>query len=230
MNRELRVSAALLVSVVALAGCTEHGSKDAQRPSAAVSVPAPVPSVPEVPPASPSPSAWIQADDGMAPETSVVPAPSSVAPSPRTSTSAAPVKPSTRPATTAPAPKPPTTTAAPVKPTATAPQGNTIRIGSWVHGYVTAYGSQSALDRCNVVEWDDRWFAGHDWCGYAFWANLGVGQTITLTGPHAGTYTVTNRVYLPTQGGKAPELPAFDLVFQTCKGSGTELILARKTG
>src|SRR5262245_52674650 len=119
--------------------------------------------------------------------------------------------PTTQRPTTRPAPRP--TTVQPAQPapspTSAAPRGNTLTVGTWTHGYVTAYGSQRALDRCDVVEWEPLWFAGHNYCGYQFWAYLTKGQKITLTGRNAGTYVVTALVYLPYQGGKKPALPAY---------------------
>jgi hypothetical protein len=37
-------------------------------------------------------------------------------------------------------------------------------------------------------------------------------------------------VYLPYQGGQKPPLPAHDLALQTCKGSGTQIVLAVRVG
>lgn len=199
-----------------------------------------------VPPPSEAPSAWVQPVESRARETTAAPVPSATKPKTvpatvATSPKAAPATPrttTTRKATTpAPVadPKPVTTRPPTVAPkTSQKPPvvpGNTIRIGSWSHGYTSAYGSQASLDACNLVEWTPLWFAGHDYCGYAFWASLGMGSTITLTGKNAGTYTVTKLVYLTAQGGKAPWFThSWDLVLQTCKGSGTQLVFATKTG
>lgn len=195
------------------------------------------------------PRAWIQPAETYARETST---PTAVD-APVQTTSAAPgtTRPASTPAprrTTATPPRPTTvkpttsrpttpaqaTTQRPVTPVRNPPttttQGNAIRIGSWSHGYVSAYGSQASLDRCNLVEWSPMWFAGHNYCGYAFWASLDKGRTITITGDKAGMYTVSYTVYVPYQGGPKPALPPHDLALQTCKGSGTQIILAEKTG
>jgi|SRR5687768_6390758 len=232
------VSGALL-AVITLAGCTAPdqdtpGPVRIQTPTAAPSTS--VTPVPAAPPGTmePTPVApvWVQAAEERVP----VPSPTPPAAAPST---AAPVKPTVRPSAAPTRPAAPTPRASTAKPSMTRPAtsaapskapGNTLRIGAWSHGYVTSH-SQGMLDACHVVEWDPLWFAGHDWCGYAFWANVGVGTKIVLTGKNAGEYTVTQRVYLPYQGGNAPHFSdRFDLVLQTCKGSGTQLIMATKTG
>ena len=204
-------------------------------PSPVLTVPAP----------SEAPSAWVQQMESRARETTAAQIPTTTTPNtPKT----APPSVVKSPAKTTAAPKPTATGPAAVastkpastKPPVTVPKtsqkpavvpGNTIRRGSWSHGYTSAYGSQASLDACILVEWTPLWFAGHDYCGYAFWASLGMGSTITLTGKNAGTYTVTKLVYLTTQGGKAPWFThSWDLVLQTCKGSGTQLVFATKTG
>lgn len=142
------------------------------------------------------------------------------------------LKPEVVPKTTTKAPdkpRPPSTSAPPTKPPVRT--GNAITIGTWSRDYVTAFSSQKTVDECKVVEWDTRWIVGHNHCGYGFWASLGLGDTVTLSGKDAGTYTVTTLVYLPYQGGTAPFFThTWDLVLQTCKGSGTQLVFAQKTG
>lgn len=251
---EIQACTLAVAALLAAYGCTARGDVNPSGLSPATTAAqtqAPATPVQEESP----PPRWVQPNETRAPETerpapttaTTVPAPSvtrpptTITPKPSASATKAPSKAQTPPAQTKPAataPAPTRTTTKPVAPTTrpvaptpvTKPRGNTITIGTWTHGYVSDYGSQASLDRCNLVEWESGWFAGHDYCGYAFWASLRKGQTITLTGPHAGTYTVTATVYLPTQGGKKPALPAYDIVLQTCKGSGTQLILARKTG
>lgn len=256
MNRERKIIAVLpsaVLAVVLAAGCSAPrdpgtgddstvytvqttGPSPGQTTGQTAAPPTGSPPVtsPPVETGAPPPRAWVQGADLVAPETSAAPprVPGTTAPGKAPVKPPAPVQstrtpdPATKPPSVAPAaPAPRASTSAPVSP----PMGNTVRIGSWSHGYVTAYGSQSAVDACRLVEWEPRWFAGHDWCGYAFWAGLPVGRKIVLTGKNAGTYVVTNRVYLTTQGGKKPALPAYDLALQTCKGSGTQLVLATKT-
>lgn len=146
-----------------------------------------------------------------------------------------PPKPSPKPTvpkTTKPPPQPrPVVPMVAPSPRPTVLTGNVITIGAWAKNYTTAYKNQKAVDACKVVEWDTRWFVGHNYCGYAFWASLKVGDTVFLSGKNAGVYTVSHTVYLSYQGGKVPPgLPAFDLALQTCKGSGTQLVFAQKTG
>lgn len=254
MNRERTIMTVLpsaVLAVVLAAGCSATQEPDTGDDSTVYTVqttgPAPGTSPPPVPtpvPTSPPvqtptadpPRAWVQGADSVAVETSAAPTrvPGSTAPSKAPVKPPAPAQTTRAPAPQGPASKPPVppSTRPATRPATSAPvpAGNTVRIGTWSHGYVTAYGSQAIVDACKVVEWEPLWFAGHDYCGYAFWASLPVGQKIVLTGKNAGTYTVTNRVYLSTQGGKKPALPAYDLALQTCKGSGTQLVLATKTG
>lgn len=240
MRRELYASAALLASVIALAGCSEGRTEERTAvPSATFSVQGVPPSATGTPRETGPPRVRVpgtlQAPAVPSPSVASTSPPPAVSPS--TAASRAPAVPPTRPSASVPPSKPPKataaprTTVAPVKPVAPAPPGNTLRVGAWSHGYLSSYGSQKALDACHLVEWSPLWFAGHNYCGYQFWAYLGKEQTITLTGRNAGTYTVTDLVYLPYQGGKVPQFTqAFDLVLQTCKGSGTQLVLARRTG
>jgi len=229
VNKTLRTVAlgvTALGAAAALTGC-DHGDRSATqptRPPATSAAPSTPPATPTSAPESPEQRrAYVQPDEArttVAPTTS---APASATPTPRTTTTAPPKSPTPRST----APPPPAATPAPRA--STTPSGTTLRIGAWTHTYVSAYGSQASLDACNAVEWEPHWIAGHNYCGYQFWAYLPVGQTITLTGKNAGTYVVTSRVYLPEQGGKKPALPAYDLALQTCKGAGTQIVLARKT-
>lgn len=241
-TRAYQAGGLILAAVLGAAGCTAQDDQEGTRPVDSVIAPVVPSSTPPVPTETPRDAQpRVQPAESRVPESTpqpsapgTVPVRPAVTPTARPST--APVRPTTtRPATTAPRTTTTTkpaapATKAPVTSAVPAPQGNTLRIGGWSHGYVTSH-SQAALDACNVVEWNTLWFAGHNWCGYQFWASLGKGQTITLTGRNAGTYTVTDLVYLPYQGGNAPHFSQrFDLVLQTCKGSGTQLVLATKTG
>lgn len=219
-----------------MGGGADSGTPGAVRPSAPLATGEGV-QVPEKGSESPTRApVAVQGDDGRVRETPVSVSPSAV-PSTRTSVPVVTKSPSVTKSSTIRTPKPTPDPAAPRDPVVSGtevvtstPRGNTLRIGGWTHSYVSAYGSQRALDTCAVVEWEPMWFAGHDYCGYAFWARMTVGQTVVLTGKNSGTYTVTALVYLPYQGGRKPALPAYDLALQTCKGSGTQLVLARKTG
>lgn len=223
-----RVSIALAVCAVLVVACkpgVEPGPRPTTSQSPIYPAPAPMPTVVETPTAPVIMAAHAVGKThtqtpSKPPSESASPMPKKPPTTPRPNTP----KPSTKPvpkSTT----KPPATTAAPV------PKGNVLTIGGWSHSYVTAFGSQKAVDSCAVVEWDTRWFVGHNYCGYQFWASLGIGTTITLSGKDAGIYRVTDRMYLPYQGGKAPVFTQkFDLVLQTCKGSGTQLVFAQKIG
>jgi hypothetical protein len=235
------LTAALAAGTVACKGTqnaapgTDTGR--ATAPPSAPSFPMASPSVTEIP--SPTVMPWVQPGEERVVVDTPSPSDTVRASSPTVSNTVPTVRPSTPRAPASARASAPAPTSAPVRTPAPVPQttasppptpaGNTLRIGNWTHGYVTSH-SQASLDTCQVVEWTPLWFAGHNWCGYQFWANLGVGTKIVLTGKNAGTYTVTQRVYLPYQGGERPALPAYDLALQTCKGSGTQLVLAVKTG
>jgi hypothetical protein len=93
--------------------------------------------------------------------------------------------------------------------------------------YVNKPGSQSAIDKCNLVLWtrSPLWLAGHNWCGYQWMAYVPTGTNVTVThGLAAGTYVVTDHIHLSRQSGDLPTLNA-DLVLQTCIGNGTGLTL-----
>jgi hypothetical protein len=96
--------------------------------------------------------------------------------------------------------------------------------------YVNKPGSQSAIDKCDLVLWTHSplWLAGHNWCGYQWMAYVPTGTTVTVThGLAAGTYVVTDHVRLSRQSGELPSLNA-DLVLQTCIGNGTGLTLLKR--
>ena len=96
--------------------------------------------------------------------------------------------------------------------------------------YVNKPGSQSSIDKCNLVLWTQSplWLAGHNWCGYQWMAFVPTGTTVTVThGLAAGTYIVTDHLRLTRQSGELPTLNA-DLVLQTCVGDGTGLTLLKR--
>jgi len=96
--------------------------------------------------------------------------------------------------------------------------------------YVNKPGSQSAIDKCNLVLWthSPMWLAGHNWCGYQWMAYVPTGTTVTVShGLAAGTYVVTDHIRLTRQSGELPSLNA-DLVLQTCVGKGTGLTLLKR--
>ncbi len=125
----------------------------------------------------------------------------------------------------------PAQTSQPVRPavkkiaaTASVPKSITI------DHYVNKPGSQSAIDKCNLVLWtrSPMWLAGHNWCGYQWMAFVPTGTTVTVShGLAAGTYVVTDHIRLTRQSGELPSLNA-DLVLQTCVGNGTGLTLLKR--
>jgi hypothetical protein len=106
------------------------------------------------------------------------------------------------------------------------PSGKTITLGR----YVYAPGSQSAIDKCQLVLWWTKpmWLAAHNYCGYQWLAFVPTGTTVVVpSGKAAGTYEVTGHKRLTRQSGSLPRVDA-DLVLQTCVGSGTGLTLLQR--
>jgi hypothetical protein len=106
------------------------------------------------------------------------------------------------------------------------PSGKTITLGR----YVYAPGSQSAIDKCQLVLWwtSPMWLAAHNYCGFQWLAFVPTGTTVVVpSGKAAGTYVVTGHKRLSRQGGSLPRVSA-DLVLQTCVGSGTGLTLLER--
>lgn len=113
---------------------------------------------------------------------------------------------------------------------ATTATSNAVAKSITIDHYVNKPGSQSAIDKCDLVLWTHSplWLAGHNWCGYQWMAYVPTGTTVTVThGLAAGTYVVTDHVRLSRQSGELPALNA-DLVLQTCIGNGTGLTLLKR--
>ena len=99
-------------------------------------------------------------------------------------------------------------------------------------------GGQATIDSCSVTLYRGPlpgrpsgtvWLAGHDWCGYAYWATLRSGTVVALHGPWG---VVRYRVYghgsVKRHSGSSSGLIRGDLTLQTCKGSGTAFTYARQ--
>lgn len=229
-RRLLGAAGALLVAACVVvpvsAGRSARGFPG--RPvSAAAETPAPAPP----PPAEPAAPAGAPAA-ALTPVTVAPPAPgpaAAVVPAPPATRRPAPptVEVPTRPAT--PKAQPP---AAPAY-----PDGATvIRIGTW--SAVVERGDQAVIDRCKATlfwgPWPAErpgtvWLAGHDHCGFGFWAGLPVGTTVTFAGPHGtAAYAIVDHTWLPRKGGPSQGLIHDDLILQTCHGSGTSLTYAAR--
>lgn len=96
----------------------------------------------------------------------------------------------------------------------------------------TAYGSQKAVDTGDLILWGDSpWHvAGHQDMGWDFLDAIPSGSTIKITcGPATGTYKAVGHKGVGYQGGYAPSwFNDYDLVLQTCAGSGTGFTVAQK--
>jgi hypothetical protein len=122
-------------------------------------------------------------------------------------------------------------------PTSTIPDKATvIRIGGW--STTIERGDQAVIDRCKATlfwgPWPAEragtvWLAGHDHCGFGFWANLPMGTTVVFDGPHGTvSYVIVGRTWLPRKGGSSHGLIHDDLILQTCQGQGTSLTYAAR--
>ncbi len=101
-----------------------------------------------------------------------------------------------------------------------------------VPAYVVAPGdlAQRQIDACRLALWSERplWLAGHNWCGYAWFARLTRGSRVVVpSGPAAGRYTVTGRMFVRGPLTATPAVDA-DLVLQTCVVGGTSFTLLRR--
>jgi|SRR5690606_27821176 len=96
----------------------------------------------------------------------------------------------------------------------------------------TAYGSQKAVDTGDLILWGDSpWHvAGHQNMGWDFLDAIPSGSTIQITcGPATGTYKAVGHKGVNYQGGYEPSwFNDYDLVLQTCAGSGTGFTVAMK--
>jgi len=201
-------------------------------PPAAPSAPAPAPA----PVAAPAPALPATVAVGIPPAAAAPP--SAPAPAPAPVAAAAPAPPVTR--RPAPRPAPPARPITPpVQPAAgsTSPDGATvIRIGTW--STTVERGDQAVIDRCKATlfwgPWPAErpgtvWLAGHDHCGYGFWADLPMGTTVAFHGPHGTvSYVIVGRTWLPRKGGPSRGLLHDDLILQTCQGRGTSLTYAAR--
>jgi len=137
-----------------------------------------------------------------------------------------------RPARAAPAVVPPSSTAS------GAGGATVIRIGAW--SATVERGDQAVIDRCRATlfwgPWPadgpgTAWLAGHDHCGFGFWADLPIGTTVSFSGPHgAGSYVIVGRTWVPNKGGPSRGLIHDDLILQTCQGHGTALTYGARRG
>jgi len=120
---------------------------------------------------------------------------------------------------------------APSKPASGTDGATVIRIGAW--STTVERGDQAVIDRCRATlfwgPWPadgpgTAWLAGHDHCGFGFWAGLPIGTTVSFSGPHgAGSYVIVGRTWMPGKGGPSRGLIHDDLILQTCQGLGTAL-------
>jgi len=194
-------------------------------PSAPPAAPAPVPVATPAPALPATVAVGIPSAGGAAP-TPPAPAPAPVA-------AAAPAPPAARrPAPRAAPPARPRTAPVPRSAASTFPVGATvIRIGTW--STTVERGDQAVVDRCKATlfwgPWPAErpgtvWLAGHDHCGYGFWADLPMGTIVAFHGPYGTvSYVIVGRTWLPRKGGPSQGLIHDDLILQTCQGQGTSL-------
>ncbi|MGV9654000.1 hypothetical protein [Streptomyces sp. NPDC003554] len=110
----------------------------------------------------------------------------------------------------------------------------TLHVGSWSARVVR--GGQQAVDACrDAVQWEgpelgteDGYalrtavIVGHDYCGFAQFARLPVGTTVTATTPRGTfTYRVYARHVAPGRGTPSHGLYWGDLTLQSCVGPDT---------
>lgn len=91
--------------------------------------------------------------------------------------------------------------------------------------------SQTAVDTGQLVTWSvsPLILAGHDTSGWHYIDDLLQGTIIVIaTGPGQGTYTVTGNYDLQGKDHTADELPAADLILQTCTNTGLGFTLATR--
>jgi hypothetical protein len=100
---------------------------------------------------------------------------------------------------------------------------------------ITAYHSQSTIDRCALDLWSlhPAILAGHNYCATHNWywmANVAKGVVVHVpTGPARGWYVVVGHHHASTQGGTLPRmLRSYDLALQTCVGTGTTFTYANR--
>jgi len=117
------------------------------------------------------------------------------------------------------------------------PEGATvIRIGNW--SATLERGGQAVIDRCKAAlywgPWPAErrgvvWLAGHNNCGFGFWADLPMGTTVSIAGPlGAVAYVIVSRSWVPRKSGSSHGLIHDDLILQTCEGRGTSLTYATR--
>ena len=103
-------------------------------------------------------------------------------------------------------------------------------------------GGQSSVGRCRGTLWlQASWptahsagttvLAGHNWCGYQYWAYLPKGAVVALVGRWGrARYRVTRHVYIGRESGNANGLFFGDLVLVTCLDRGMSLTYAVRIG
>jgi len=91
--------------------------------------------------------------------------------------------------------------------------------------------NQNAIDTGQLVTWSTNplILAGHDTAGWHYIDDLLPGTLIVITtGPAQGTYTATGNYDLQGKDHYTDELPAADLILQTCTDGGLGFTLATR--
>lgn len=114
-----------------------------------------------------------------------------------------------------------------------------IRVKGWSKNFKR--GKQSRIDRCQATLWwgslptananTTTWLAGHNYCGFWRWDRLlPLGSTFTITNPRGKSrvYVVFRRKYINRQSGSSAGLIRGDVTLQTCRGTGTVFVQARR--
>lgn len=247
---------ATVVASAALAGCAAPGVDDTTLAGPPASAPATVPSPDQVPTAPTEPTRHGTPARTVAPE----PAPTASTPRPTpspgkptttpkaklpdlsaTAPPSAPSRPRNTPAK--PSPKPSAVPRAEAFGGRSEDGSTTLRVGSWSTEVVR--GGQDAVDACDdAVQWTGPDLGtedghalrtvvvvGHDYCGFAQFAKLPVGTTVTATTPR-GTFTY--RVYAtyvsPGRGTPSHGLYWGDLTLQSCVGPNTGFSYLARVG
>ncbi|MEV1083577.1 hypothetical protein AB0I98_36070 [Streptomyces sp. NPDC050211] len=237
-----------VVASAALAGCAAPGADDTSLAGPPASAPATTaPSLDQVPTAPTEPARHGTPTRTVTPEPAPTastphpsPSPGNPTASPKaklpdlsaTAPPSAPSRPRSTPAK--PSPKPSAVPRAEAFGGRSEDGSTTLRVGSWSTEVVR--GGQDAVDACdNAVQWTGpdlgtedghalrtAVIVGHDYCGFAQFAKLPVGTTVTATTPR-GTFTY--RVYAtyvsPGRGTPSHGLYWGDLTLQSCVGPNT---------
>src|SRR5690606_38397100 len=96
----------------------------------------------------------------------------------------------------------------------------------------TGFEDQALVETGALVLWGTgpAHVAGHDNMGWSWLDDIPTGTTTEITcGPATGTYKAVDHSGVSYQGGSAPGwFNNYDLVLQTCKGSGTGFTMAQR--